>query len=116
MSMILLAASPASTPDAALNDWGACSGWSTYDATKIVEITAAIEEVRWDEAIVCVKHEGAWKEIHLAPVARLAARGLRREALTAGKTVTIEAYPSTTNANELRAERIVVDGRVVALR
>lgn len=46
----------------------------------------------------------------------MAARGLEQKALTAGKIVTIEAYPSTQNANELRAERIAVDGRVVALR
>ena len=116
MSMILLAASSASPSGAALNGWGACGQWSSYDATEIVEITAAIEEVRWDEAIVCVMHEGERKEILLAPVARMAARGLEQKALCVGKMVTIEAYPSTTNANELRAERIAVDGRVVALR
>jgi hypothetical protein len=112
MSMILLAASPASTPGAA---W-VCNGWSSYDATQIVEITAALEEVRWDETTIVVTHEGERKEILLAPIARMAARGLEQKALKVGKTVTVEAYPSTSNANELRAERIAVEGRVVALR
>ena len=112
MSMILLAASSASPSGAA---W--MSGqWSSYDATRIVEITAALEEVRWDETVVCVTHDGTRKEILLAPVARMVARGLEQKALKVGKTVTIEAYPSTANANELRAERIAVDGLVVALR
>lgn len=58
MSMILLAASSASHSGATacLNGLGACGQWSSYDADKIVEITAALEEVRWDEAIVCVTH------------------------------------------------------------
>jgi hypothetical protein len=90
--------------------------WSSYDATKIVEITAALEEVMWDQTKVCVTYDGARKEILLAPIARMTARGLGQDALGIGKTVTIEAYPSTQNANELRAERIAVDGRVVALR
>jgi hypothetical protein len=112
MSMILLAASSASPSGVA---WMG-GQWSSYDATEIVEITAALEEVRWDETVVCVTHEGVRKEILLAPVARMMARGLEQKALTAGKMVTIEAYPSTTNANELRAERIAVDGQMVALR
>ena len=39
-----------------------------------------------------------------------------KEALAVGKTVTLEAYPSTANANELRAERITVDGKTIELR
>jgi hypothetical protein len=118
MSMILLAASSASHSGAAAawNSWGACGQWSSYDATRLVKITAALEEVRWDEATLVVTHEGERKEVLLAPVARMAARGLEQKALKIGKIVTIEAYPSTANANELRAERIAVDGRVIALR
>jgi len=113
MSMILLAASSASPSGATA--W-ACGQWSSYDATRLVEITAALEEVRWDETTLVVTHDGVRKEILLAPVARMMARGLEQKALRVGNTVTIEAYPSTQNANELRAERIAVDGRVVALR
>jgi hypothetical protein len=116
MSMILLAASPVPSPGSPFGAVWGCGQWSSWDATKIVEITAALEEVRWDETTVFVTHEGTRKEILLAPVARMAARGLSEAALSIGKTVTIEAYPSTENANELRAERIVVDGRIVALR
>jgi len=116
MSMILLAASPARSPGPPFGAVWASGQWSSWDATEIVEITAALEEVRWDETTLVVTHDGRRKEILLAPAARMAARGLEPKALEAGKIVTIWAYPSTTSANELRAERIAVDGRVIALR
>ena len=116
MNMILLAASPAPSPGSPLGAIWGCGQWSSWDATQIVEITGVVEEVRWDETTLVVTHDGARKDILLAPIARMAARGLGQSALTAGKVVTIEAYPSTGNANELRAERIAVDGLLVALR
>jgi len=43
-------------------------------------------------------------------------RGLQRAALTAGKTVTVVGYPNRTDPNELRAERITLDGKTTELR
>jgi formylmethanofuran dehydrogenase subunit C len=43
-------------------------------------------------------------------------RGLPQPALVKGKTVTVEGYASKTHENEMRIERITVDGKVVELR
>jgi hypothetical protein len=114
MSMILLTATDASLSDKA---W-AHHGWSSYDATETVNITAPLAKVKWENPIVTiyVVHDGARKEISLAPISRMMARGLEQEALVAGKTVVIEAWRSTRNAKRFRAERITVDGKMVELR
>ncbi len=93
-------------------------GWSSYDVHKIVKITAPIEEVTWSNphSVIWIKHEERLTEVYLAPIDRMVDRGLQKEALAVGKTVTIEAYPSTAISSEMRAERITVDGKTVELR
>jgi hypothetical protein len=46
----------------------------------------------------------------------MASRGLPREALKPGATVTVVGYPHRTQADEMRAERITVGGKIVELR
>jgi hypothetical protein len=41
----------------------------------------------------------------------MADRGLKKEALANGKTVTVEAQPRIDNANEWKALAIAVDGK-----
>ena len=93
-------------------------GWSSYDASKTVTITGELDEVKWENphAMAYVTHEGKRAEIYLAPISRMVSRGLEKDALAVGKTVTLEAYPSTSNASEFRAERITVDGKTIELR
>jgi hypothetical protein len=43
-------------------------------------------------------------------------RGLPRQMLAAGKTATVYGYPHRTEADELRAERITIDGKTTELR
>ena len=52
----------------------------------------------------------------LAPPSRMENRGLPREVLKPGKTATVAGYPNRTDANEMRAERITVDGKTTELR
>jgi hypothetical protein len=52
----------------------------------------------------------------LAPISRLQAPGLPESDLTAGKTVIIVGYPRKDGTTEIRAERIIVDGRTIELR
>lgn len=52
----------------------------------------------------------------LAPVARMEARGLVRDDIAVGKTVTVHAYPRKDGTNEMRAERIIVGDKTVELR
>jgi hypothetical protein len=43
-------------------------------------------------------------------------RGLPREALKVGNTVTVVGYPNRNKAEEMRAERIIFQGKAVELR
>lgn len=93
-------------------------GWSSYDADKTLRFDAALAEVRYrnPHAEVEVDHDGARWLVILAPTTRMNARGLPDGALTLGKTITIEGYPRLDGTKELRAERIVVDGKTIELR
>jgi hypothetical protein len=93
-------------------------GWSSYDADKVMKFDAALAEVRYrnPHAEVEVDHEGKRWLVILAPISRMESRGLASDALKTGKTITIEGYPRSDGASELRAERITVDGKTVELR
>jgi hypothetical protein len=93
-------------------------GWSSYDASRTVKITAPIAELQWAQphSMLWVMHEGKKVEIYLAPISRMVDRGLTRDMLPVGKEVTLDAYLSNSTATEYRAERITVDGKTVELR
>ncbi len=59
--------------------------------------------------------EGTWHVV-LAPPSRMESRGLPKAALKEGAKVTVEGYPHRTTKDELRAERITVEGKTVELR
>ncbi|SEK98596.1 hypothetical protein SAMN05428989_1206 [Pseudoxanthomonas sp. GM95] len=93
-------------------------GWSSYDASKALKISAPLTAVQYrnPHAEVSVDYQGkAWNAV-LAPIARMNSRGLPDGALTVGKTITIEGYPRLDGTAELRAERITVDGKTIELR
>lgn len=102
---------------AAATAW-AHHGWSSYDARKAMKFDAALAAVRYrnPHAEVEVDYEGKRWLVILAPISRMESRGLRGDALVAGKTVTIEGYPRSDGTAELRAERITVDEKTVELR
>lgn len=93
-------------------------GWSSYDASKVMKFDALLAEVRYrnPHAEVEVDYDGKRWLVILAPISRMEARGLPGDALTAGKTITIEGYPRSDGTAELRAERITVDGKTIELR
>lgn len=93
-------------------------GWGSYDASRKFTISAPVEQVMWQNphAHIMLPHEGATWEITLAPISRMERRGLSAEMLAPGAQVSVEGYPSTRNAHEMRAERITVAGQTVELR
>lgn len=93
-------------------------GWGSYDAKKTMRFDAALAEVRYrnPHAEVAVDHQDQRWQVIFAPVARMTSRGLAEGALVEGKTITIEGYPRLDGTRELRAERIVVDGKTIELR
>jgi hypothetical protein len=108
----LLAALVASAPALAHH------GWGSYDAAKVFTITAPVEHLDWSNphAHLRLRHQGEMWEATLAPLSRMQLRGLSEEMLKPGATVSVEGYPSTRTAREMRAERITVAGKTVELR
>jgi hypothetical protein len=93
-------------------------GWSSYDATKVVKLTAPLTGVTWGNPHggAKVNYQGKAWDVVLAPTARMEARGLTQAMLTSGKPVTLEGYPRKDGVPEMRIERITVNGTVVELR
>ncbi|MEP9353858.1 DUF6152 family protein [Xanthobacter sp. KR7-65] len=93
-------------------------GWGSYDTAKAFTMTGPVAHLEWanPHAHLMMQHEGATWEATLAPLSRMEARGLSADRLKAGTTVSVYGYPSTRTPNEMRAERITVDGKTVELR
>jgi hypothetical protein len=93
-------------------------GWSEYDTNTRLDLTGEIAEFGYEHPHTFVRlitQEKTWLGV-LAPPSRMSLRGLGRDSLKAGDQVTLIGYPSRVNAEEMRAERIVVDGKAVELR
>ena len=54
--------------------------------------------------------------VTLAPTSRMVSRGAILEMVAVGKTIQAVGYPSTAQQDEMRAERITVDGKTVEMR
>jgi hypothetical protein len=93
-------------------------GWSGYDESRTLKLTGAIQSASYENphgAVELKTTDKTWRVI-LAPPSRMMSRGLSREMLQTGATVTVEGYPHKSNEDELRAERITVGDKTVELR
>ena len=93
-------------------------GWSEYDSTRLLKLTGRIAEFGYEHPHGYVKLETpgkTWQAV-LAPPSRMEARGLPRDSLKAGMQVSVEGYQNRNKPEEMRAERIIVDGKTVELR
>ncbi len=92
-------------------------GWSAYDASKQQDVTGTVVELKWEQphGIVWIDSGGKRLEIWLSPIQRMVDRGLMKSALATGKTITVDAQPSTVNKDEWKALAIKVDGKEVDL-
>lgn len=93
-------------------------GWSSYDAGTVVKLEAPVLEVKYQNphGEIILEQDGKRWIVTLSPPSRMERRGLPRENLTVGKTVAVEGYPSRVHDGEMRAERIIVDGKTIELR
>lgn len=93
-------------------------GWSSYDASKVMKPTGRVLASSWGSphGEVSLTIDGKRWAAVLAPVARMEARGLKKEEIAVGKTVTLEGYPRTDGTAEMRVERITVGAKTVELR
>jgi hypothetical protein len=88
-------------------------GWDAYDAAKQQKVTGTISELKWEQphAVLFVTVAGKKQEVWLSPLQRMVDRGLQKEALKVGKTVTVDVQPHSQRANEWKALAITVDGK-----
>jgi len=93
-------------------------GWSEYDSNQVLTLTGKISESGYEHPHGHIKLTVPGKVwvVTLAPPSRMENRGLTKEALSVGKEATVVGYPNRSNPNEMRAERITVDGKTVELR
>ncbi|WP_031527760.1 DUF6152 family protein [Dyadobacter crusticola] len=93
-------------------------GWADYDQTKPTDFKTKIEESVYENPHVLakVKYNKELVTVFLAPTSRMTDRGLTADMITKGTDVRLVAYPHKTEKNEMRAERIFVDGKKFELR
>lgn len=93
-------------------------GWGSYDASKTVTVEGPIATSRFENphAAITVKQGDKTWQIVLAPTSRMTARGAPAEFIAVGRKVTAVGYASTAVPDEMRAERITVDGVTVEMR
>jgi hypothetical protein len=110
IAIVLVAATPALA--------FAHHGWSEYDASTTLTLTGAIEQAGYEHphGFVTMTADGKRWTAVLAPPSRMDNRGLSRDLLKQGATVTVVGYPNRTKPDEMRAERITAAGKTVELR
>jgi hypothetical protein len=93
-------------------------GWSEYDASKPLTVTGAIKASGYEHphGHIGLEAPGKTWQVILAPPSRMERRGLAKDALKPGTQVTVTGYANRSKPDEMRAERITVNGKTVELR
>ncbi|MGV3741519.1 MAG: DUF6152 family protein [Burkholderiaceae bacterium] len=93
-------------------------GWSEYDANQVLQLSGTIEESGYSHphGHILLKTEGKTWRVVLAPPTRMENRGLSKEMLSTGNKATVVGYPNRNKPEEMRAERITIDGKTTELR
>ena len=92
-------------------------GWGSYDAAAPVTVQGPILTSKYENphATITVRGEKEWT-VTLAPTSRMTSRGAVLELLAVGKTISATGYPSRVEKDEMRAERITIDGKTFEMR
>ena len=93
-------------------------GWNDYDAKTTLNLTGTIVESKYENPHATLKLKSGDKTwfAWLAPLFRMEARGMNGEMVKVGATITLVGYPSTSKKDELRVERVIVNGKTIELR
>jgi len=93
-------------------------GWSEYDSSKALKLTGKIVESGYEHPHGHIRFEAPGKtwNVVLAPPSRMENRGLPREWLKPGATASVEGYANRNKSEEMRAERITINGKTIELR
>lgn len=93
-------------------------GWSEYDGSKKITVSGTVKQSGYEHphAHIVLESPGKNWTVVLAPPSRMERRGLSAAAIKPGTKATVVGYPHRSKPEEMRAERITVDGRTVELR
>jgi hypothetical protein len=93
-------------------------GWSSYNQKKTLDYTGTIVSLKYENphATARVKDKNKTWLVVLAPVSRMESRGVPKEKLVKGASIRVVGYPHKQIKDEMRAERIFVDGNKYELR
>jgi len=93
-------------------------GWANYDQSKTLDYTGTIESFKFENphATARVKDKDKTWLVVLAPTSRMESRGVPTDKITKGSKLRVVGYPHKEIKDEMRAERIFVDGDKFELR
>lgn len=93
-------------------------GWANYDQTKTLDYTGAILSSVYENphAIIKVSQDKKTWTVILAPVTRMSARGVTADMVKKGSSLRVVGYPHKEIKDEMRAERIFINGTKYELR
>jgi Family of unknown function (DUF6152) len=93
-------------------------GWGSYDASKPVTVTGPIVTAKFENphATITVRGNDKVWTVTLAPPSRMSSRGATEKIVAVGQDVSAYGYPSTVEKDEMRAERITVNGKTYEMR
>src|SRR5262245_48627228 len=93
-------------------------GWGSYDAGKPVTVAGPIVTSKFENphATITVQASDKVWTVTLAPTSRMISRGATEKVVAVGQNVSAYGYPSTVQKDEMRAERITVDGKTYEMR
>ena len=93
-------------------------GWANYDQTKTLDYEGTIQESIYENPHATIKVQQDKKTwlVVLAPVSRMEARGVSADMIKKGATVQVVGYPHKKIKDEMRAERIFINGSKYELR
>jgi hypothetical protein len=103
---------------AAIGPAAAHHGWGSYDAANPVTVAGPILTSKYENPHATLTVRGSDKvwTVTLAPTSRMTSRGALMQMVAVGKTISAYGYPSTVEKDEMRAERITVDGKTYEMR
>ena len=93
-------------------------GWGSYDARNPVTVAGKVLTSKYENPHVTLTVQGTDKvwTVTLAPTSRMVNRGALVDLVSVGKEISAFGYPSTVEKDEMRAERITVDGKTIEMR
>jgi hypothetical protein len=93
-------------------------GWGSYDASKPLTVTGPIVTSKFENPHATITVQGSDKlwTVTLAPTSRMNTRGATEKVVAVGQKIAAYGYPSTVVKDEMRAERITVEGKTYEMR